>query len=70
MHIQGRRSSSRAGRAIQMLRAMETYTKNCYQLCLFLFISNVHLKNNNRNYQGRSQDFSKGGAEVMEANAL
>jgi len=53
-----------------MLRAMETYTKNCYQLCLFLFISNVHLKNNNRNYQGRSQDFSKGGAEVMEANAL
>jgi len=26
-------------------------TKNCYQLCLFLFINSVDLKNNNRNYR-------------------
>jgi len=29
---------------------METY-KNRYQLCLFLFINNVDLKNDNRNYR-------------------
>ena len=53
MHIQGRRRSGRAERAVKMLRAMETYKKqkNRYQLCLFLFINNVDLKNNNRNYR-------------------
>jgi len=53
MHIQGRRSSGRAGVATKMLRAMETYKKqkNRYQLCLFFFINNVDLKNNNRNYR-------------------
>ena len=51
MHIQGRRTSSRAGKAIKLLRAMETYKRNSYQLCLFLFINNVDLKNNNRNYR-------------------
>jgi len=32
---------------------METYKKqkNIYQLCLFLFINNVDLKNNNKNYR-------------------
>jgi len=32
---------------------METYKKqkNRYQLCLFVFINNVDLKNNNRNYR-------------------
>jgi len=25
--------------------------KNCYQLCLFLFINNVDRKNSNRNYR-------------------
>ena len=50
LHIQGRRSSSRAGRAIKMLREMETYKINCYQLCLFLFITNVDLKNNTENH--------------------
>jgi len=53
MHIQGRQSSSRAGGAAKMLKAMETYKKqkNRYQLCLFVFINNVDLKNNNRNYR-------------------
>jgi len=37
--------------AVEMLRAMETYKKqkNRFQLCFFLFINNVDLKNN-RNY--------------------
>jgi len=41
-----------AGGAVEMLRAMETYKKqkNHFQLCFFLFINNVDLKNNNRNY--------------------
>jgi len=30
---------------------MEAYKKNRYQLRLFLFINNVDLKNNNRNYR-------------------
>jgi len=34
-----------------MLRAMETYKKDCYQLCLFLFINNVALTNMNSNYR-------------------
>ena len=53
MHIQGRRSSGRAGGAVKMLGAMETYNKqkNRYQLCLFLFINNVDLKKNNINYR-------------------
>jgi len=35
------------------LRVMETYKKqkNRHQLCLFLFINNVDLKYNNRNFQ-------------------
>ena len=37
------------GEAIKQLRALETYKKNHYQLCLFRFINNVDLKNNNRN---------------------
>jgi len=46
-------SSGRAGRAVKMMRAMETYKKqkNRYQLCLFLFNNNVDLKNNNRNIE-------------------
>jgi len=50
------RSSSRAGRAVKMLRAMETYKKqkNRYQSCLFLFNNNVDLKNNNRNIENHS----------------
>ena len=53
MHIQGPRSSGSVGRAVKMLRAMETYKKqkNRYHLCLFPFINNVNLKNNNRNYR-------------------
>jgi len=53
MHIQGRRSSGKAGGAVKMLGAMETYNKqkNRYQLCLFLFINNVDRKNNNINYR-------------------
>ena len=53
MHVQGCRSSGRAGWAVKEFRAMETYKqqKNRYQLCLFLFINNVDLKNNNRNYR-------------------
>jgi len=41
------------GGAVKQLRAIGTYKKqkNRYQLCLFLFISNVDLKNNNRNYK-------------------
>ena len=38
------------------LRTMETYKKQksrC-QVCLFLFINNVDLKNNNRNYKKHS----------------
>jgi len=34
-----------------MVREMETYKINRYQLCLFLFITNVDLKYNNRNYR-------------------
>jgi len=43
----------RAGGAVKHYRAMETYEKqiNCYQECLFLFIDNDDLKNNNRNYR-------------------
>jgi len=53
LHIQGRRNSSRSGGAVKMLRAMETHKKqkNRYQVCFFLFINNVDLKNNNRNYR-------------------
>jgi len=53
LHILGRRNSGRAGVAVKMLTAMETYKKqkNRYQLCFFLFINNVDLKNNNRNYK-------------------
>jgi len=41
------------GGAIKQLWAIETYKKqkNRYQLCLCLFINNVDLKNNNRNYR-------------------
>jgi len=53
IHIQGRRSSGRAGEggAEKQLMAMETYTKYRYKLCLFLFINNVNLKNTNRKYR-------------------
>jgi len=39
--------------AVKELRAMATYNKQKgrYQLCLFLFINNVDLKNNNRDYR-------------------
>jgi len=51
--IQGRWSSGKAGAAVKELRAMETFQKqkNRYQVCLFLFINHVDLKNNNRNYR-------------------
>jgi len=53
MHIQEGRSSGRAGGAVKIVRAMETYNKqkNRYQFCFFLFINNVDLKNNNINYR-------------------
>jgi len=53
IHDQGCRSSGRAGGTVKKFRAMETdkKQKNCYLLCLFLFINNVYLKNNNRNYR-------------------
>jgi len=46
------RDAGAAG-AVKQLRAMETFQKqkNRYQVCLFLFINNVDLKNNNRNYR-------------------
>ena len=45
-----------AGGAVKELRAMESYKKqrNRYQLRLFLFINNVDLKNDNRNYRKSS----------------
>ena len=47
----GRRSSGSTGGAVKQLRAMETYKKQkSLPICLFVFINNVHLKNNNRNY--------------------
>jgi len=51
MHIQGRRGSGWARRAVKELRTTETYKKqkNRYKLCLFLFINIVDLKNNNIN---------------------
>jgi len=57
IHIQGRRSSGRAGGAVKELRAMETKKtqNNRYQMCLFLFINNVDRKNNNRNYRTHSE---------------
>jgi len=47
-----RDAGAAAGGEKKELRAMETYKKqrNCYQLRLFLFINNVDLKNNNKNY--------------------
>ena len=53
VQIQGRWNSGRAGGTVKELRAMQSYKKqkNHYQLCLFLFISNVDLKNNTRNYR-------------------
>jgi len=51
--VQGRRRSGKAGGdAVKELRTMETYKKqtNRCQLCLFLFISIVDLKNNSRYY--------------------
>jgi len=41
------------GGTVKQLRAIGTYkkTKKRYQLCLFLFINNVDLKDNNRNYR-------------------
>jgi len=39
-------------------------------LCKRPNTANVHFHFPLRNIQGRSQDFSKGGAEVMEAKAL
>jgi len=53
VQIQRRRGSGRAGGLVKELRAMESYKKqkDRYQLCLLLFINNVDLKNNNRNYR-------------------
>jgi len=43
----------RQGGGVKQLRATGNYIKqkHRYQLCLFLFINNVDLKNNNRNYR-------------------
>jgi len=53
MPIKGRRSSGRAGGPVTELRTVETNKKqeNRYQLCLFLFINNLDLKNNNKTYR-------------------
>jgi len=52
-HAYSGNPEQRQGRgAVKQLRAMETYKKqkNRYQLCFFLFINNVDLKNININY--------------------
>jgi len=48
----------REGRVIKQLRAMETYKTSRCQLCLFLFINSVDLKNNNRNDRKNHSEFS------------
>jgi len=43
MHVQGRRSSSRAGGAVKELRAMETYKKTKKSLTI-MFVSTIIVK--------------------------
>jgi len=45
------------GGAVKEMRAIGTYKKqeNRYQLCLFLFINNVDLKNNNKIMENHSE---------------
>jgi len=53
VQISGNSGTARGKRAVNELRAVETYkkTKYCYQLCLLLSNSNVDHKNYKRNHR-------------------